>query len=939
MSRVSAISPATFITFGDLLKHLRRQAGLTQRELSIAVGYSDTQISRMEQNQRVPDAATLTARFVPALHLEREPQWVARLLELAVDAHRDDGPASTADVSVPPVPRHNLPLQLTSFIGREKEIAEVQRLLMTNRLTTLTGAGGSGKTRLSLEVARALLDIFPDGVWFIELAPLANPELVPQTVATSLGLREEASRSITATLTGYLQAKTALLLLDNCEHLVQACAQLAETLLRACPNLYLLATSREALGVPGEVAFPIPTLSTPNVLRDPLPSIEPLTKYDSVRLFIERAQTALPEFTLTTDNAPAIAQVCHRLGGIPLAIELAAARVKTLRVEQIAARLDDRFRLLTGGSRTALPRHQTLRASIDWSYALLSGSEQILLRRLSVFAGGWRLEAAEAVCSGDGIESADVLDVLTQLVNKSIAIVKREAGRETRYRLLETIRQYAREKLLEAGEAAVVQARHLDFYLKLAEKAEPKLHGAEQMAWLERLEAEHDNVRAALEWSRVDEASEAKGLHLAGILFWFWHIHNYMSEGRSWLEGALTRSIPSERTLARAQALYATGGLGYKQAADYPRAQAQLKESITIFREAGAPGRRGLAYALLMWGELNLYHGDIVQSPALFLESVALFRELEDKWGLALSLHWSGVIKDPTHPDAVSLRWSDAAAKAQNDSAAARSLYEESLALFRELGDKWAQTMPLGSLGNMALCQGDHVAGRALFEESLAIQREFGDKLGVGWSLWALGNEVLNQNDYERATTLYNESLAIYQGMEQKQGIAALLGDLAEVARRQGDYKQATTLYEESLTIKRELGNRERIAFSLDGLGRVAWSQGDHASAYSLQTEALTLRREADNPISLAHSLEAFAILAAAQQQAERAVRLFGAAESFHEALYYSLLPMWRIEHDRGVAAAREQLGEAAFAQAWAEGRAMTMEQAIECALESATDG
>jgi len=384
---------------------------------------------------------------------------------------------------------NNLPRQLTSFIGREREMAEVKRLLTTTRLLTLTGSGGCGKTRLALQVAADLVEEFANGVWLVELAALTDPALVPQAVASALGVREEPGRPLLATLSDYLKAKRLLLLLDNCEHLVAACAYLAEALLRACPHLRILATSREALNIAGETVWRVPSLSLPDLLH--LPSVEHLTQYEAVRLFIERALISRPDFVLTSQGAPSVAQVCHRLDGIPLAIELAAARVKVLSVEQIAARLDNRFRLLTSGSRTALPRQKTLRAAIDWSYDLLSETERMVLRRLSVFAGGWTLEAAEAICVGEGIEWHEVLDPLMQLVDKSLVMMEEQGG-TVRYRLLETVRQYGRDKLPASGEADVVRGRHRDWYLALAERAEPELLGSNQAVWLERLETEHD---------------------------------------------------------------------------------------------------------------------------------------------------------------------------------------------------------------------------------------------------------------------------------------------------------------------------------------------------------------------------------------------------------------------------------------------------------------
>jgi predicted ATPase len=390
---------------------------------------------------------------------------------------------------------HNLPSELSSFVGREKELSEVKRLLADTRLLTLTGSGGCGKTRLALAAATDLLEEFEEGVWMVELAPLADPALVPQAVASTLGVREQPGRSPTETLSDYLSSKQVLLVLDNCEHLIEACAVLAEALLHSCPELRILATSREALGITGEVAWLVPSLSLPDLRH--LPEIESLPRYESARLFVERTTAVKPTFALTERNATAVAQVCYRLDGIPLAIELAAARAKVLSVEQISERLDDCFRLLAAGSRTAMPRHRTLHATMDWSHDLLPDEEQTLFRRLSVFAGGFTLEAAESVCAGKDLQRDEVLELLSHLVDKSLVAVWEKDG-ETRYRLLETVRQYGREKLSESGEEGHLWERHAGYYLALAAKAEPELKGAGQVEWLQRFEWEHDNLRAAI---------------------------------------------------------------------------------------------------------------------------------------------------------------------------------------------------------------------------------------------------------------------------------------------------------------------------------------------------------------------------------------------------------------------------------------------------------
>ena len=433
---------------------------------------------------------------------------------------------------------NNLPLQLTSFIGREREIDEVKHLLTTTRLLTLTGAGGCGKTRLALQVAADAPGVYPDGVWLGELAALSDPALVPHAVASAVGAREIPGSTVTESLVGYLRTRTLLLVLDNCEHVVGAAAELVDALLRSCPGVRILATSREPLGSAGETTWRVPSLAVPPHSAVGELDLEHLTQYETVQLFIDRALAALPGFVVTSQNAAALAEICRRLDGIPLAIELAAARVRAFSVDQIAARLDDRFRLLTAGQRTAMPRQQTLRATVDWSYMLLSDPERALLRRLSVFAGGWAFEAAEAVAAGDGIHTYAVLDLLPQLVDKSLVIAEEQRG-AVRYRLLETIRQYARDRLQEAGEAERTRDRHLTYFLQLAEEAEPKLRGSEDRLFLVRLEEEHANLRLALEWGLTPSARGDAALRLSGALTWFWWLRSYHDEGRRWLARAL----------------------------------------------------------------------------------------------------------------------------------------------------------------------------------------------------------------------------------------------------------------------------------------------------------------------------------------------------------------------------------------------------------------
>jgi len=640
--------------------------------------------------------------------------------------------------------RHNLPIALTSFIGRTHELAEVGRLLARIRLLTLTGVGGCGKTRLALAAATMVLSEYSDGVWLVELAALTDAALVPQAVATTLGVREEPQRPLTATLLDALRFRDMVLVLDNCEHLIDACAQLAQTLLGACPHLRILATSREALGVAGETTWLVPSLALP----DPqlAPALEELAQVEAVQLFVERALAALPTFALTQANAPAVAQICQRLDGIPLAIELAAARIKVLAVEQITTRLDACFRLLTAGSRSALPRHQTLRAAIDWSYVLLSDLERAMFRRLSVFAGGWTLEAAEAVCAGEGVTADEVLELLAHLVDKSLVVVETPDG-AVRYRLLETVRQYGWDRLREAGEATAIRQQHAAYYVALAEMIEPKLRGVEQQAWLARLESEHDNLRAALEWSQAAEDGAQLGLRLAGALGWFWMMRGHLSEGRAWLARVLAWPEAVRPTLARAWGLNRAGFLASAQRDEIARALHE--ESLAISR--ALQDKAHIAWALSGLGNALREQDDYIQAAGQYEECLALFRELDDTWGCAWALLSLGGLARP-----------------QGDHARAGAWYEESLALFRKVGDRWNQARVLRGLGRVARAQGNYAQATKLLEESLVLLRELGDKAGMVRALTRLEEVAQDRGDHARAAVLYQESLTLLRELGDK---------------------------------------------------------------------------------------------------------------------------------------------------------------------------
>jgi predicted ATPase/Tfp pilus assembly protein PilF len=816
----------------------------------------------------------------------------------------------------------NLTQQLTHFVGREREFEVVKRLLDHTRLLTLTGTGGVGKTRLALQVGADLLDECPDGVWLVELAGLSDSALVPQQIAAALSMREEPYRPLVETLVDRVRHRRLLLVLDNCEHLIQGTAALADTLLRRCPELRILATSREALGIAGETVWRVPSLAVPAPeARD---SVERLTQYEAVRLFIDRAQQHKPGFAITAATAPAVAQVCHRLDGMPLAIELAAARVRSLSMEELMERLDDRFRLLTGGSRTALPRQQTLRATLDWSYDLLSEPERVLLQRLAVFAGGWTLDAAEAVVAGQPVEPGEVIDLLGALVEKSL-VVYEDAEGPGRYRLLETVRQYSRDRLSETRMADAAQERHRDYFLELAETAQLQLRGPEQAVWLERLAAEHENLRAGLDWSsqkiqgHAESPAEAdRLLRLAGALSGYWEMRGHLTEGRERLNFALAAAGPTAGIATRAAALNGAGLLAEDQG-DNQAARSMFEEALALWKELG--NERRVAGALNNIGIVAWVQGDYATAHSLYEEALLINRKLGNRRWEATNLANLGLL-----------------AEARGDYAAARQFGEESLAIRRTSHDTQGILESLIVLGCIFQTQGDYAACHPLFDQALGISRELGNPRWEAISLGNLGAVARCQGDAATARALQEKSLAIRREIGDRWGMAASLSDLGNVAADQGDYPLAASLYEEALGINRELGNRDWEAAVLANLGSLLCCRGNHSAARCRYRESLALARELADRLQVAECLEGFGQLAAAQQQHERAAQLGGAADALRESLGAPLPPSERDRLERAINPVRVALGQAGFAAAWAVGRAMALEQAIAAALEETGD-
>ena len=744
-------------------------------------------------------------------------------------------------------PITNLPLALTSFIGRDREIEEVKQLLVHGRLLTIVGPGGAGKTRLALHAAADLIYPFEDGVWLIDLARLTKQELILQYVAELFGLREEEGVQMEQSLLNFLRKEKALFVMDNCEHIIQGVAQFTEMLLRSAPELRILATSREPLGITGETVWRIPPLSTPRLSAQVTP--ERLMRYEAVKLFVDRAKSVQPAFTITDQNAQAVAKIAARLDGIPLAIELAAARLRVLTVEDIAARLDDRFRLLVSGSRTALPRQQTLRALIDWSYDLLTQAERSLLQRLSVFTGSWTLTAAEAICSGNGIEMVDVLDLLTHLIDKSLVNIGRSGGYES-FHLLETIRQYASERLEESGEREELSRRHAEYFMTLAEKTYPDMWGPSQAAALARLEADHDNLRAALEWTAQDVSRAEWMLRMAGSLWRFWEIRGHVSEGRAWLERALT-SNPDASTYLRANGLRGLGNLTRLQG-DYKQAKATHSQSLELFRQLG--DKVGIARELNDLGEIAHQKGDYLAAVELHTESLALRYEIADKEGLAVSLGHLGTI-----------------AIDRGQFMHARALLEEGLRLNRELGDSLFTALSLNNLGLVAYLSSEYDRATQLFEEALSKYRELMDALGISNALMNLANIARDQGYYKRAKELYAECLALKQEIGDKRGVARVMAGMAEVAIGQGDYPRAADLAERSLALSRSLGVKRNVIMALEERTYVAYSQGDYERALSLANESLALAHEISAPRGVAYTTCLLALIAFGQGKIKEA--------------------------------------------------------------------
>jgi predicted ATPase/class 3 adenylate cyclase len=871
-----------------------------QRLMSVAHG-GQTLLSPTTQEllqHDLPNGVSLRDMGARRLKDWNRPEQIYQLVVEGLPANFP--PLRTLDAS-----RHNLPAPTTSFIGREKEKAEIKQAISAHRMITLTGSGGTGKTRLSLQIAADLLDQFADGVWFVELAPLTDTSLIPQTILSALEASEPQDKTITQALIERLQGKKLLLILDNCEHLIEATAKLVETLLSTVPELKIIASSREALGVQGEMAWHVPSLSVPDAKSSM--SLDALSRLESIRLFTERATLAKPYFQLTKDNASFVAQICSRLDGIPLAIELAAARVRALSVEQIAARLDDRFHLLTGGSRTALPRQQTLRAMIDWSFNLLSEHEKGLLRRLAVFVGGWTLEAAEQVCVQESGEFY-VIDILTHLVDKSLVNMEESAG-DVRYHMLETTRQYAREMLMMSEETRTFRDRHLDFFLKYAENALPELRGRWQAEWMSLLEIEHDNLRAALEWSQ--NTRPELGLQIAVALIDFWDTRGHLTEARHWLDVMLQKTSHLEPSPARVDALLGAAAISVRQT-DLAISKELLQESIALARAIDY--KAGIARGLTARGLLlEYFDGDFHSAESLHKEALNIYRKIGDKLsiGQALGPLASGALK-------------------RYDFSRAESLYRESLSLFREAENEREIAGALENLAEVALDRRMYANAHSFAEESLSLYHKLEDKHGIATALRALGIALHNEGDLDQARSACEQSTEIFRELGDRGCLILTLSALARQLQHQGEIQKALEIIQEARKILDGVEKELAATSVFDVFGRIALAMGKPSDAQRQFLDGLKFQKEGRDAHFVPSLLEGLAGLI----QPQDAIRLLGAAASLREKTDLPLMRIEQDEYERTIGVLKTQLTDADFQCLWEEGSAMTIDDAICLALE-----
>lgn len=933
------------ISFGVWLRKQRSALDLSRKAFANQVGCAEVTLRRIEAGTLKPskEMAIILLEKLGIPEYERS-EWVSFARGLSsLPAH---------SLLLLKKPKSNLPASLTSFVGRDKEQTDVIRLIAKHRLVTLTGPGGVGKTRLSIKVGEHVLENYVNGVWLVELAPVLDPTLVSRTTAIAIGLRDEPQRPVIDVLSDYLREKQLLIILDNCEHLIDACAQFIDILLKRCPGLKILTTSRETLDILGEVVYPVPSLALPDIQE----GIDNFGGYESIRLFEERAQLARLDFSLTLENVPSIAEICSRLDGIPLAIELAAARINTLSPEQISKQLDESFSLLTAGSRRALPRHRTLHASMNWSWGLLTEAEQILMRRLSVFVGGWTLGSAEALSNGD------ILDLTNALVKKSLIVVIQESGHETRYHFHEIVRQYARERLEEADELVTMRDKHRNLFLAFVERAEPEILSAHQKEWIDAIEDEHDNIRAALSWS-IESQNAEEALRFCSGLNIFWERHKHYHEATLACKDALACAKENERlkttawyaTVLGASAFY----IAFTESIPWsaPSIQASFEQARKIFEAIDHFNSTGPVLTSHILTYIYMSLNDLSSAETCVSQWYEKANAAAYQWGIALAQRTMADLS-----------------MAKGSPASALALWQESYELFMRIGDIWAATEVSRFLIWQKVIRGEFEEGVKLSKQNLLFYEEYGDPGGVAASLSNLGTIAREQGQYESARRYFTNAMALGAEIGNKEWSINGTEHIAHIDYLEGNLEAARAKYEAVLTLIKDIPIDSKYGFFYIHFAQVSLSENHFAEAHITFAVGLEIlektnqsaevyaayyglgelaRLERNYPeaienycaslkavydgsryIELPRIVDGIAETECLRSNLHRAICLFGASEALRKKMGTVIHIVDRPEYDKHIKLLKNKISATEFRSAWAEGAKMNLEEVYQYVMQ-----